>query len=76
MGKGKGSVVRYCARILQNHSLLEFIGFNLKDLIFLKKIFKKKINLPIKINFNFFSKTNTCFFLKNELFFTTKKYNN
>ena len=49
MGKGKGGIVRYCSRILQNHNIFEFCGFNIYDLLNLKKIFLKKIHIPIVI---------------------------
>ena len=29
MGKGKGSVARYCSRVLWNHNIFEFAGFNI-----------------------------------------------
>lgn len=58
MGKGKGGLSRYCSRILKNHNIFEFAGFNFYELVFLKKIFKKKINIPIKILSNFFFKKN------------------
>ena len=74
MGKGKGSFVRFCSRILQNHSLFEFSGFNILEIFFLKKNFQKKINIPIKIGFNFFKKINTIYYKKNEFFFFKKKY--
>jgi ribosomal protein L16/L10AE len=75
MGKGKGALARYCVRTFQNHNLFEFIGFNLKDLIKLKKIFNKKVSIPVTIYSNFFLNTyyvlnrNNC---ENDLFF--KKY--
>ena len=40
MGKGKGALNRYCSRVLQNHTLFEFSGFNLRELVNLKKIFE------------------------------------
>ena len=75
MGKGKGALARYCARTLQNHNLFEFIGFNLKDLVRLKKILKKKVCIPINIQGSFF--LNTYYILngnisENNFFF--KKY--
>ena len=75
MGKGKGSLVRYCSRILQNHNLFEFIGFPIKEIIALKKIFRKKLNVPIKINSVFFKNGDIIFnkyFYKNISF---KRYN-
>lgn len=54
MGKGKGSVVRYCSRTNQNHNLFEFRGFNLIDVLKLKKLFRKKLNIPIIIKNDFF----------------------
>ena len=54
MGKGKGNVVRYGSRIFQNHNLFEFCGFSLLEIINLKRIFRKKINIPIKIYSYFF----------------------
>lgn len=74
MGKGKGSFVRFCSRVLQNHNLLEFSGFNIQELFFLKKNFQKKINIPMKIGFNFFKKININFYKKNEIFFLKRKY--
>jgi ribosomal protein L16/L10AE len=75
MGKGKGALARYCSRILKNHNLFEFSGFNLKELFFLKKIFKKKVNIPIKIYSSFFlNKSYKYLFNKNEVFFFNKKY--
>ena len=40
MGKGKGSVVRYCSRICRNHNLFEFTGFGIVELMSLKRVFK------------------------------------
>ena len=74
MGKGKGSFVRFCSRVLQNHNLLEFSGFNILEVFFLKKNFQKKINIPIKVGFDFFKKTNLPYYNKNEVFFLKKKY--
>jgi len=74
MGKGKGTIARYCSRILQNHNLFEFTGFNLNELISLKKILNKKVGIPIKINTNFFlNKSYKCTSF-NENFFAFKKY--
>jgi len=54
MGKGKGAVTRYCFRVLQNHNLFEFKGFSLKELFNIKKIFRRKLNIPIHLLNNFF----------------------
>lgn len=54
MGKGKGSIVRYCSRVFQNHNILEFLGYSYRDILILKKIFLKKVNIPIKVYSNFF----------------------
>jgi ribosomal protein L16/L10AE len=76
MGKGKGALNRYCTRIPQNHNLFEFSGFNLRELFTLKRIFQKKVNLPIKINCNFF--LNKCYNYEhfNENFFFFRGYKN
>jgi len=74
MGKGKGAIARYCSRILQNHNVFEFVGFSLKNLLFLKKIFKKKVNLTIKINSNFFLNQNYKVGVVVEKHFFFKKY--
>ena len=76
MGKGKGAISRYCARVLQNHNLLEFSGFNLHELLRLKKIFCKKTNIPLKITSSFFNQKNLILNKKNENFFSFKKYHN
>jgi hypothetical protein len=77
MGKGKGSLTRYCSRIFKNHNLFEFVGFNLKELIFLKNIFKKKVNIPLKIQSNFFlRKSYKITYNSFEGGFFNKKYNN
>lgn len=74
MGKGKGSLSRYCSRTYKNHNIFEFVGFNLKELLVLKKIFNKKINIPIKINSSFFLNKSYSIFCKNENYFFFKKY--
>ena len=77
MGKGKGALARYCSRIVQNHNLFEFSGFNLRELFRLKKIFKKKINIPLKIRGNFFDNKQYKFnggCSGNQNFFFFKKY--
>lgn len=76
MGKGKGALNRYCSRVLQNHNLFEFVGFNLCELIRLKKILNKKINIPLKITSTFFENKNTVVGKRNENFFSLKKYHN
>lgn len=75
MGKGKGALNRYCSRVVQNHNLFEFCGFNLSEVLKLKKIFNKKINIPLKIISTFFYCKNTVFKKKNENLFTIRKYN-
>ena len=74
MGKGKGALNRYCSRISQNHNLFEFSGFNLREILVLKKILKKKINIPTKINVGFFKNNNYIFSNINERFFCIRKY--
>jgi len=74
MGKGKGSIARYCARIEQNHNLLEFSGFNLCELIRLRKIFNKKVCIPVNILGWFFKSSHTTLYSKNENMFYSKKY--
>jgi len=74
MGKGKGALSRYCSRILQNHNLLEFNGFNLREVFFLKKILKKKVNIPTKIIGNFFVNKYYLFDNLSENLFAFKKY--
>lgn len=76
MGKGKGSLSRYCSRIKQNHNLFEFTGFSLKDIFFLKKIFLKKIHIPITIQGNFFLTTRYVLFEKNENLLFFRGYKN
>ena len=66
MGKGKGSLVRYCSRVLQNHNIFEFSGFNLIEVIFLKKIFKKKVSIPTNIIGSFFLKKSYKYTTKNQ----------
>ena len=76
MGKGKGALSRYFSRTFQNHNIFEFIGFNLKDLFVLKKIFNKKINIPVRIYSSFFINKSYNSYKKTENFFFFKKYNN
>lgn len=76
MGKGKGTITRYCSRIAQNHNLFEFTGFNIKELLILKNIFRKKINIPVKIKGQFFLNKSYKYLNSNENFFFFKKYNN
>lgn len=75
MGKGKGSLSRYCSRVFKNHNIFEFSGFNLKEVFFLKKIFKRKVNIPLKIYSNFFlRKTYKYTYNSVENFFFNRKY--
>ncbi len=76
MGKGKGTLSRYCSRTYKNHNIFEFIGFNLKELFFLKKNFEKKINIPLQIKRNFFLNVDYKFSKNNveKFFFFYKKY--
>jgi len=74
MGKGKGSVARYCSRILKNHNLFEFAGFNIKELLLLKAIFLKKVQIPVKLYTNFFFKKNYILGGSSEKFFFFKRY--
>jgi hypothetical protein len=74
MGKGKGALNRYCSRVLQNHNLFEFSGFNLCELRRLQKILGKKINVPLKITTSFFFSKSTIFNKKNENLFFIKIY--
>jgi len=76
MGKGKGSLSRYCSRVKQNHNLFEFIGFNIQEIFSIKRIFKKKTNIPLKIYSNFFINFNYNFFQKNKTFFFFRSYKN
>ena len=75
MGKGKGALARFCSRVFQNHNIFEFIGFNIKEVIFLKKIFKKKVNIPVKILGNFFLNKQYRYLNQIENFFYFKRYN-
>ena len=74
MGKGKGALTRYSSRVKQNHNLFEFVGFNLKDLFKLKKIFLKKTNIPLKIYSNFFLNKYSKHYNKVENIFFFKRY--
>jgi ribosomal protein L16/L10AE len=74
MGKGKGALNRYCARVFQNHNLLEFSGFNLHEVKILKKILKKKLNIPTKINSYFFLNKGYNYTNSNQNFFFFKNY--
>jgi len=76
MGKGKGSIVRYCSRIFKNHNLFEFSGFNLNELVLLRKIFNKKVNIPVRIYTNFFIKKSYVLAGCVEKFFFFKRYRN
>ncbi len=75
MGKGKGSVARYCSRVWQNHNLFEFRGFNVGDVYKLKTLFQRKLKIPISIYTNFFITKYTKYHVnKVEMTFTTRKY--
>ena len=76
MGKGKGTPLRFCSKTLQNHNIFEFSGFNLKHLNVLKKIFKKKVNLPTTILCSFFKNKYYNHSNGNENNFYFKKYKN
>jgi len=75
MGKGKGTFIRFCSRVLQNHNLFEFRGFNIYDVQRLQHIFKKKVNIPTKILSYFFLNTHYVFNSKTELWFFFRKFN-
>lgn len=74
MGKGKGSVARYCSRILKNHNIFEFTGFNMYELISLKRVFLKKIQIPVRIYTNFFIRKGYVYNGISEKFFFFKRY--
>lgn len=74
MGKGKGGFVRYCSRILLNHIIFEFKGFRFFDILKIKKIFNKKVNLPIIIRNTFFLKKDQKYYYYNQSCFTLRKY--
>jgi len=74
MGKGKGAFSRFCSKIYQNHNLLEFSGFSIKELIFLKKIFLFKVPIKLNINCSFFLKLNKQVNVSSEYFFFKKFY--
>ena len=74
MGKGKGSFIRYCARIKQNHILLEFSGFGINYLLKMRNVFFKKTNIPVLLYTNFFSRKHHLGFEYLEQFFCFIKY--
>jgi ribosomal protein L16/L10AE len=74
MGKGKGALSRYCSRVYQNHNILEFSGFNIRELTVLKKIFNKKIKIPVKIRADYFLNKSYKLCLNNENLFRCRKY--
>ena len=74
MGKGKGALARYCARVLQNHNIFEFSGFSLRELNNLKTILKKKINIPLRIVGSFFKNNSYRVLVKNQGSFFFKTY--
>lgn len=74
MGKGKGSFVRYCSRILKNQNIFEFIGFSLKEIKFLNKLFKIRVGIPIALYSNFFKNKQYVCYDKSENFLLEKFY--
>jgi len=74
MGKGKGTIARFGARVLQNHNLVEFSGFNLGEIFRLKNLLGKKTNIPTKLIGGFFLNTDYTIYQKNERWFFFKNY--
>ena len=74
MGKGKGSLVRYCSRILKNQNIFEFIGFSLKEIKFLKRLFRIRVGMPITLYSNFFKNKQYVFNGMSESFLLEKFY--
>lgn len=74
MGKGKGALARHCSRVFQNHNLLEFVGFNLKEVLVLKKNLKKKLNINTRVYSNFFLNKSYVYAEKNENTLFFRKY--
>ena len=74
MGKGKGALSRYCSRVFQNQNIFEFSGFNFKNVIRLKKIFNKKVNIPTTIHWSFFLNRSYKYPSSQECEFFFKKY--
>ena len=74
MGKGKGSLVRYCSRILKNQNIFEFVGFSFKEIKFLKRLFRIRVGMPITLYSNFFKNTQYVFNNMNENFLLEKFY--
>lgn len=69
MGKGKGKFVRFCSRTLYNHNILEFSGFTIKEIVKVKRVLKKKVNIPTVIFSKFFYKKQYRYNYVNENFF-------
>ena len=74
MGKGKGALARFCARVVQNHNLFEFSGFSINEVLKLKLLLKKKTNIPTKLFGSFFFNTDYNVYQKNERWFFFKNY--
>lgn len=72
MGKGKGSLIRYCSRILKNQNIFEFIGFSFKEINILKKSFRIRVGIPLIIYSSFFKNKQYVFNGVNENFFLEK----
>jgi hypothetical protein len=67
MGKGKGSFLRLSCRVKKNMIFMEFLNLNFIILNKITLLFKKKINLKVKIikkdDFNIvFKKKNICYY--------------
>lgn len=74
MGKGKGSLVRYCARILKNQNIFEFIGFTFMEIKYLKRLFRIRVGMPMMLYSNFFKNKRYVFNNLNENFLVEKFY--
>ena len=66
MGKGKGKSLRISMKVHRNFSLLEFCGFNIKNIIYLKYLIFLKTGLKLDIKSLFLDKKNSFFLSKNE----------
>ena len=74
MGKGKGSLVRYCSRILKNQNIFEFIGFTFREIKPLKRLFKIRVGMPMILYGNFFKNKQYILNGLNENFLLEKFY--